>query len=278
MHSDKKYLMTSAIGGEFRKMVNISWFPKLPLISFFFQVDFDMQSTYDNQMTISSIAELKGTGSTVGSSSSSAITHGWINTVPLSATSTLSKRNLMRSKQQAKNNDSFVKDYVKKRNLILDLLVSCQKLKICFWLKQKWQNAFLQAVQIEFLTTWNNPSGRPEIKICGEDTIAAWKSKAVSDKTLIENTRLAWDHISPVLAVFLPVRYGLYFLYDVVGLVYRIVYELYLFLCRLKNSDCIIREVSRLVRLNPSAVAHVPHALQYLVTTETILNDSPEVR
>lgn len=94
--------------------------------------DFDIQSTYDNQMTVSSIAELKGTGSTVGSSSSSAITHGWINTVPLSATSTLSKRNLIRSKQQAKNNDSYVKDYIKKRNLILDLLVSGQKLWMHF--------------------------------------------------------------------------------------------------------------------------------------------------
>lgn len=122
MHSDKKYLMTSAIGGEFSK-INTAWLRKLYFISFFV-ADFDIQSTYDNQMTVSSIAELKGTGSTVGSSSSSAITHGWINTVPLSATSTLSKRNLIRSKTQAKNNDSYVKDYIKKRNLILDLLVS----------------------------------------------------------------------------------------------------------------------------------------------------------
>lgn len=75
-------------------------------------------------MTVSSFAELKGAGSTVGSSGSSAITHGWINTVPLSASSTLSKRTLIRSKQQAKNNDSYVKDYIRKRNLILDLLVS----------------------------------------------------------------------------------------------------------------------------------------------------------
>lgn len=89
-----------------------------------------MQSTYDNQLTVSSITELKGTGSTVGSSSSSAITHGWINTVPLSATNTLSKRNLIRNKQQAKNNDSYVKDYIRKRTLILDLLVSAFELYI----------------------------------------------------------------------------------------------------------------------------------------------------
>lgn len=46
---------------------------------------------------------------------------------------------------------------------------------------------------------------------------------------------------------------------------------------RLKNSECIVKEVSRLVRLNPTAVSHVPQALQYLVTTDAILNDSPEV-
>lgn len=77
-------------------------------------------------MTVSSIAELRGAGSTVGSSGSSAITHGWINTVPLSATSTMSKRTLLTNKQQTKNNDSYVKDYIRKRNLILDLLVSAK--------------------------------------------------------------------------------------------------------------------------------------------------------
>ena len=49
---------------------------------------------------------------------------GWINTVPMSAsTNTLSKR-AGRAKRQQNQGDLFVKDYVKKRNLILDLLVS----------------------------------------------------------------------------------------------------------------------------------------------------------
>ena len=65
-----------------------------------------------------------------------------------------------------------------------------------------------------------------------------------------DHTRLAWD-ISPVLAVFLPVR--------------------------LKNSDTIVKEVCRLVRLRPVTVMHIPEALQYLVTTELLLNDAPEV-
>ena len=46
---------------------------------------------------------------------------GWINTVPLSNTSTLSKRSA-RTKRHV-NPDVYVKDYVKKRALILSLLV-----------------------------------------------------------------------------------------------------------------------------------------------------------
>lgn len=48
---------------------------------------------------------------------------GWINTVSLSAsTNTLTKRST-RSKRQVNSGDLFVKDYIKKRNFILDLLV-----------------------------------------------------------------------------------------------------------------------------------------------------------
>jgi phosphatidylinositol 4-kinase len=80
--------------------------------------------------------------------------------------------------------------------------------------------------------------------------VASWKSKNVPDKSLRENTRLAWE-ISPALCVFLPVR--------------------------LKNADCIVKEVCRMVRANPMVVSHIPEALQYLVTTETLLSDAPEV-
>jgi len=47
---------------------------------------------------------------------------------------------------------------------------------------------------------------------------------------------------------------------------------------RLKNSESIIDEINRQVRTNPIVVSHVPQALQFLVTTETLLNDTPEVR
>lgn len=100
------------------------------------------------------------------------------------------------------------------------------------------------------LQVWRNPSGRQELALAGESSIAEWRAKGMNDRWR-EYTRLAWE-ISPVFAVFLPVR--------------------------LKNSDIIIKEVCGLVRSKPVPVMHIPEALQYLVTTETLLNDVPEVR
>ncbi|KAK4878018.1 hypothetical protein RN001_010524 [Aquatica leii] len=154
-------------------------------------------------------------------------TTGWINTVPLSSsTATLSKRS---SKSKTiPMADNFVKCYIKKRNLILELL----------------------AVEIEFLVVWHNPSSRPELQIPGEGNIAAWRAKTITDKQWQEYTRLAWD-ISPVLAVYLPVR--------------------------LKNMEAIINEVKHQIMQKPIAVSHVPEALQYLASTDTILNDNPKL-
>ncbi|CAH1390658.1 unnamed protein product [Nezara viridula] len=198
MHSDKKYLMASVIG------------------------DWDVGSNET------------GGGSVVGSLSVTSdlprpnSASGWINTVPLSAsTNTLTKRT-GRAKRQPNQGDLFVKDYIKKRNLILDLL----------------------AVEIELLITWYNPMGRSELHFPGEEMISNWKSKPVNEKALRDITRLAWE-LSPVLAVYLPTR--------------------------LKSSDSMVKEVCRLVRSNPTSVIHIPHALQYLVTTENILNEAPEL-
>jgi hypothetical protein len=49
------------------------------------------------------------------------------------------------------------------------------------------------------------------------------------------------------------------------------------FCSRLKNSDSIIKEVSKQVRSNPVVVSHVPQAVPYLVTTDTLLSDAHEV-
>lgn len=52
---------------------------------------------------------------------------------------------------------------------------------------------------------------------------------------------------------------------------------MYLFFCyRIKN-EAVIQELGRKVRFDPLAVSHIPLALQYLATTDTLLNDSNEV-
>lgn len=152
---------------------------------------------------------------------------GWINTVPLSSsTATLSKRSA--KSKRTPTADNFVKCYMKKRNLILELL----------------------AVEIEFLVVWHNPSARPELQVAGEETIAVWRAKTITDKQWHEYTRLAWD-IAPVLAVHLPSRF--------------------------RMNEAIVSEITHQVHQNPVAVAHVPDALQYLATTDAILGDSTKL-
>jgi hypothetical protein len=51
----------------------------------------------------------------------------------------------------------------------------------------------------------------------------------------------------------------------------------YFYRLRLKNCDSIIKEVSTQVRSDPILVSHVPQALPYLVTTDTLLSDAHEV-
>nr|CAD7570756.1 unnamed protein product [Timema californicum] len=195
MHSDKKYLKASIVG------------------------DFDL---YGQSSSFSSIhTDLRASGDFARPVT------GWINTVPLSSSSTTLSKKSTRSKRIA-NVDIFVKDYIKKRNLILELL----------------------AVEIEFLVIWHNPMGRIELQVPGEDNIAAWRVKTVTERVWRDHARLAWE-ISPALAVFLPAR--------------------------LRNSDSIMKEVSRQVRLNPSVVSHIPQALPFLVTTDTLLNDASEL-
>lgn len=73
-----------------------------------------------NKMTLDTVSMA---GSDVARSTSTG-TGGWYNTIPHS-TSTLSKRS-SRSKRSPFLKDSYDKDYMKKRNLILELLVSIQ--------------------------------------------------------------------------------------------------------------------------------------------------------
>nr|CAH7716977.1 unnamed protein product [Callosobruchus chinensis] len=154
-------------------------------------------------------------------------TTGWINTVPLSNSSATLSRRSAKSKRVPLA-DNFVKCYLKKRNLILELL----------------------AVEIEFLIVWHNPMNRPELVLPGEENIASWRAKTITEKQWHDNTRLAWD-ISPALAVYLPTRF--------------------------RTNDAIINEIKSHTQMSPTSVFHIPEALQYLATTEAILSDSPKL-
>ena len=219
MHSDKKYLKQSLIGSD--------------------QAD-DTISTFSSNYQLGSVAAGGGGGNStlqppgfdVRSTSSTELTRGnlpgsgWANTVPLTNASSLSRR-VNRIKRTA-NPDNFVKDYIKKRNLILSLL----------------------AAEVEFFSTWLNPLSLPELQLPGEDVVNSWRAQQITERVWRDNVRLAWD-ISPVLAVRMAAR--------------------------LRSAAGVEREIQRLVQLTPSCVSHIPEALDYLITPDSILNESPEL-
>ncbi|XP_066970314.1 phosphatidylinositol 4-kinase alpha isoform X2 [Macrobrachium rosenbergii] len=159
LHADKKYLKTSVIG------------------------DFtSYQYSGGTSLSPSMASDLRSTSGEFVMNNT-----GWINTVPLSSnTSTLSKRST-RSKRMI-NPDIYVKDYLKKRALILSLL----------------------AVEIQTLKVWLQPP-RPtgqggEVTTPQEEALVKWLSGVSSSpKSWSGNTSLAWS-ISPALAVYLPTR------------------------------------------------------------------------
>lgn len=108
----------------------------------------------------------------------------------------------------------------------------------------------LQAVEIEFLITWYNPNSSPHLTISGEEAVNEWRARPLKLNVWREYTRLAWAY-SPALAIFLPQR--------------------------IRNAESIEDEVNRLVCSDPIAVAHIPEALKFLVTTKTLLAESHEL-
>lgn len=74
-----------------------------------------------------------------------------------------------------------------------------------------------------------------------------------TEKQWKDNIRTAWD-ISPAFAIFLPKR-----------------------LNTVNAAAAVDRELSRLVRTFPEAVCHIPQALDYFLTKESVENDSLEL-
>lgn len=158
MRSEKKHLVTSEVS------------------------DYDLSAINNQSLSVNrSNFDQVSIHSTEVTRSTSSGTAGWYNTIPHS-TSTLSKRS-SRIKRPTFQKDTYDKDYMKKRNLILELL----------------------AVEIEFLLIWYNPLSLPELHVQGEEGIIEWRARPVKLNVWREYTRLAWAH-NPVLSIYLPQR------------------------------------------------------------------------
>jgi len=77
----------------------------------------------------------------------------------------------------------YIKEYLKKRNLILTFVASL----------------------IKAMITWHNPLDNPERKFPDDDKVSLWLNQPVTEKNWREHVRLSWE-ISPILAVYLPLR------------------------------------------------------------------------
>ncbi|KAF2369045.1 Phosphatidylinositol 3-/4-kinase catalytic domain [Trinorchestia longiramus] len=160
LYADKKHLKTSAIGD-------------------FMAPKAGGGTTSSDSASLSPSAEVR----------SSTLDHGgWINTVPLSSnTSTLSKRS-SRSKRLS-HPETYVKDYLKKRTLILTLLA-----------------VELQSVRVFVYPPQPQASSGGDVTTPQEESVTRWLSANLNTtKSWVSNTALAWD-ISPTLAVYLPTR------------------------------------------------------------------------
>lgn len=112
----------------------------------------------------------------------------WMNTIPLSS-SLSSRRSATGTStgKEATGSQHVLKDYLKRRNLILALIRR----------------------EIERLSTWHNPLARPELSFTGMESLVNWANQTVfTERIWRDLVRLAW-HISPDIAVFLPARYVL---------------------------------------------------------------------
>nr|CAD7567625.1 unnamed protein product [Timema californicum] len=85
--------------------------------------------------------------------------------------------------------NNFVKSYLKKRNLILDLM----------------DRPCHQALEINFLILWHNPNGCADLQVPGEDHISSWHLKGIKHVVWRNHLQMCWG-LSPSLAVYMAIR------------------------------------------------------------------------
>ncbi|KAM7540134.1 hypothetical protein Aperf_G00000023823 [Anoplocephala perfoliata] len=120
-----------------------------------------------------------------------------------------------------------------------------------FYLRKRELLLLLLATEIERLVVWYNPQGNAELTLAGESDVEVWlRKELLREKNSMTCAQLAWE-LCPAAAIFLQRR--------------------------LRGSDSVREEVSRLVRQSPILVSHVPAALQYLANPANVEADIPEL-
>ncbi|BFZ04518.1 hypothetical protein BsWGS_07556 [Bradybaena similaris] len=108
---------------------------------------------------------------------------GWMNTLN-SNTATYSKRSAGTSRKGQVNENKLVKDYIRKRNIILCLVANT----------------------IDTLITWYNPLEVAEQKLPDEELIYTWTRHNLTERQWRDIANYSWE-LSPTLAVYLPFRF-----------------------------------------------------------------------
>ncbi|XP_059147060.1 phosphatidylinositol 4-kinase alpha-like [Physella acuta] len=226
---------------ELREDINL-------LISYWQKMHYDKKHLSSNMVSLAGAMDSSSPPAVISSTGQQdlRLQTGWMNT--LSNTSTYSKRSVDllapsysaysdydlgetlkgTSRKGQVNENSLVKDYIRKRNIILCLVANT----------------------IDTLITIHNPLELAEQKLQDEELIYTWARHNLTDRQWRDIANYSWE-LSPTLAVYLPFRF--------------------------RNCDTLKREATRLVSLNPESVSHIPEAISFLVTANSVEADTPEL-